>query len=88
MSPLVSHIYELGLAEGLSIGPRRTEGMSLRRNPPTPAAAIREAKSCRDSRGKGHSHAIDLGLPDPTVMVDADLEQRELDKAMEAVPEV
>ena len=109
MSPLVSHIYELGLAEGLSIRQTecfeaallfaRTEGIVPAPEPTHAiAAAIREAKSCRDSGEEkviltalcGHGH-LDLAAYQTFIdgrMVDADLEQRELDKAMEAVPEV
>jgi tryptophan synthase beta chain len=107
MSPLVSHIYELGLAEAEAIPQTecfagaitfaRSEGI-LPAPEPTHAiaAAIREAKRCKETGEAkviltalcGHGH-LDLPAYENYLagkMVDYDLTDRELADAMSTVP--
>ncbi len=107
MSPLVSHIYELGLAEAEAIPQTecfagavtfaRSEGI-LPAPEPTHAiaAAIREAKRCKESGESkviltalcGHGH-LDLAAYENYLtgkMVDYDLTDKELAEAMSTVP--
>ena len=107
MSPLVSHIYELGLAEAEAIP--QTEcfagALTFARNEgivPAPepthaiAAAIREAKRCKETGEEkviltalcGHGH-LDLAAYENYLagqMVDYDLTDKELADAMSTVP--
>jgi tryptophan synthase beta chain len=107
MSPLVSHIYELGLAEAEAIP--QTEcfagALTFARNEgilPAPepthaiAAAIREAKRCKETGEAkviltalcGHGH-LDLAAYENYLagkMVDYDLTDKELADAMASVP--
>jgi tryptophan synthase beta chain len=107
MSPLVSHIYELGLAEAEAIPQTecfagaltfaRSEGI-LPAPEPTHAiaAAIREAKRCKETGESkviltalcGHGH-LDLAAYENYLagkMVDYDLTDKELADAMSTVP--
>ena len=107
MSPLVSHIYELGLAEAEAIPQTecfagaltfaRSEGI-LPAPEPTHAiaAAIREAKRCKETGEEkviltalcGHGH-LDLAAYENYLagkMVDYDLTDKELADAMASVP--
>jgi tryptophan synthase beta chain len=107
MSPLVSHIYELGLAEAEAIPQTecfagaltfaRSEGI-LPAPEPTHAiaAAIREAKRCKETGEEkviltalcGHGH-LDLAAYENYLagkMEDYDLTDKELADAMASVP--
>jgi len=107
MSPLVSHIYELGLAEAEAIPQTecfagaltfaRTEGIVPAPEPTHAiAAAIREAKRCKESGESkviltalcGHGH-LDLAAYENYLagkMEDYDLTDKELAEALESVP--
>src|SRR3954454_24469594 len=107
MSPLVSHIYELGLAEAEAIPQTecfagaltfaRSEGIVPAPEPTHAiAAAIREAKRCKESGEAkviltalcGHGH-LDLAAYENYLagkMVDYDLTDKELAAALESVP--
>lgn len=109
MSPLVSHIYELGLVEAISIPQlecfagalqfARTEGIVPAPEPTHAiAAAIREALACKESGEEkviltalcGHGH-LDLASYEKYLageMVDLDLSDEAIAKAMEQVPQV
>ena len=107
MSPLVSHIYELGLAEAISIPQlecfeaalmvARTEGIVAAPEPTHAlAAAIREARACKESGEEkviltalcGHGH-LDLASYEKYLsgeMVDLDFSTEALAEAMASVP--
>jgi tryptophan synthase beta chain len=107
MAPLVSHVYELGLASALAIPQTecfeaavqfaRTEGIVPAPEPTHAlAAAIREAKACKESGEEkviltalcGHGH-LDLPAYHSFLhgeMVDTDLPQEEIAHALETVP--
>jgi tryptophan synthase beta chain len=109
MSPLVSHIYELGLVEAISIPQlecfagalqfARTEGIVPAPEPTHAiAAAIREALACKETGEEkviltalcGHGH-LDLASYEKYLtgqMVDLDLSDEAIAKAMEQVPHV
>jgi tryptophan synthase beta chain len=109
MSPLVSHIYELGLVEAISIPQlecfagalqfARTEGIVPAPEPTHAiAAAIREALACKETGEEkviltalcGHGH-LDLASYEKYLsgqMVDLDLSDEAIAKAMEQVPQV
>ncbi|MEM7250434.1 MAG: TrpB-like pyridoxal phosphate-dependent enzyme [Pseudomonadota bacterium] len=109
MSPLVSHIYDLGLVEAESIAQRecfaaaltfaQQEGIVPAPEPTHAiAAAIREANRCKE-RGEsrviltalcGHGH-LDLASYDAYLrneMIDLDLSEEDVAKAMETVPTI
>ena len=107
MSPLVSHIYELGLAEAVAIPQlecfeaaiafARTQGIVPAPEPTHAlAAAIREAKRCKESGESktiltalcGHGH-LDMGAYEAFLtgaMADLDFPEAELREAMAQVP--
>ena len=107
MSPLVSHIYELGLVEAEAIPQTecfagaltfaRSEGIVPAPEPTHAiAAAIREAKRCKETGEEkviltalcGHGH-LDLAAYENYLagkMVDYDLTDKELADAMSTVP--
>ena len=109
MAPLVSHIYELGLVEAISIPQTecfegalqfaRTEGIVPAPEPTHAiAAAVREAMACKESGeekviltalcGPGH---LDLAAYEKFLageMVDLDLSDDVIAKAMEHVPTI
>ena len=107
MAPLVSHIYELGLVEAEAIPQTecfagaltfaRTEGIVPAPEPTHAiAAAIREAKRCKETGEEkviltalcGHGH-LDLAAYEQYLagkMVDYDLTDKELADAMATVP--
>ena len=109
MSPLVSHIYELGLAEAVAIPQlecfeaaiafARTQGIVPAPEPTHAlAAAIREAKHCKETGESktiltalcGHGH-LDMGAYEAFLtdtMVDLDFSEAELREAMAQVPEL
>jgi tryptophan synthase beta chain len=108
MAPLVSHVYELGLAEAIAIPQlecfdaaikfARCEGIVPAPEPTHAiAAAIREALACKESGESkviltalcGHGH-LDLPAYHEYLsgqMVDTDLSQREIDSAMQTIPQ-
>ena len=107
MSPLVSHIYELGLAEAVAIPQlecfeaaiafARTQGIVPAPEPTHAlAAAIREAKRCKETGESktiltalcGHGH-LDMGAYEAFLtgsMADLDFPEAELREAMAQVP--
>jgi tryptophan synthase beta chain len=109
MSPLLSHIYELGLMEAVAIAQTecfaaavqfaRTEGIVPAPEPTHAlAAAIREARACRESGEEkviltalcGHGH-FDLAAYDDYLagrMVDEDVTDERLAAALATVPSV
>ena len=109
MSPLVSHVYELGLAEAVAIPQlecfeaaiafARTQGIVPAPEPTHAlAAAIREAKHCKETGEAktiltalcGHGH-LDMGAYEAFLagtMVDLDFSESELREAMAQVPEL
>lgn len=108
MAPLVSHVYELGLAEAIAIPQlecfeaaikfARCEGIVPAPEPTHAiAAAIREALSCKETGESkviltalcGHGH-LDLPAYHEFLsgqMIDTELSQREIDHAMETIPQ-
>jgi tryptophan synthase beta chain len=109
MSPLVSHVYELGLAEAVAIPQlecfeaaiafARTQGIVPAPEPTHAlAAAIREAKHCKETGEAktiltalcGHGH-LDMGAYEAFLagtMADLDFSESELREAMAQVPEL
>jgi tryptophan synthase beta chain len=109
MAPLVSHLYELGLLEAEAIGQvecfeaavlfARTEGIIPAPEPTHAlAAAIREARRCRESGEEkviltalcGHGH-FDLQAYDQYLagdLVDYDYPEEKVSQAMERIPAV
>ena len=109
MSPLVSHVYELGLAEAVAIPQlecfeaaiafARTQGIVPAPEPTHAlAAAIREAKRCKETGESktiltalcGHGH-LDMGAYEAFLtgtMADLDFPEAELREAMAQVPEL
>lgn len=107
MSPLISHIYELGLMEAISIPQlecfeaavkfARTEGIVPAPEPTHAiAAAIREAKKCKETGEEkviltalcGHGH-LDLASYDAYLsgnMRDEDITQERFDEGLRTIP--
>jgi tryptophan synthase beta chain len=107
MAPLVSHVYQLGLVEAISISQKecfagaldfaRIEGIVPAPEPTHAiAAAVREALACKESGEEkviltalcGHGH-LDLASYEKYLngeMIDTDLSDDVISKAMESVP--
>jgi tryptophan synthase beta chain len=109
MAPLISHVYELGLMEAVAIPQlecfqaaitfARSEGIVAAPEPTHAlAAAIREAKACKESGEEkviltalcGHGH-FDLAAYDAYLdgrMVDEEVSDERLASALATVPSV